>query len=158
MISLKNHRPLSNMNNRKRVAGLILMNGKVLLIRRVRNDRGEYYVLPGGAVEDGETNEEALIREIKEETSLDVSSMYHLFNIHNGDPNNGIFDQDESYFLVKPTTSDASLGGPEKERMTDDDQYHLEWHNLLDAVALPNLMPPDIINKLQRLPITHLVV
>ena len=38
----------------------------------LEKERQEYYVIPGGGVENGETIEEAVIREMKEETSLDV--------------------------------------------------------------------------------------
>ncbi|MFB9686308.1 NUDIX hydrolase [Amycolatopsis plumensis] len=46
--------------------------GRLLLIRR-RNDPGSgQWSLPGGRVEPGETDKEAVIRELSEETGLDV--------------------------------------------------------------------------------------
>ncbi|MEV6831756.1 NUDIX domain-containing protein [Amycolatopsis sp. NPDC051102] len=46
--------------------------GRLLLIRR-RNDPGSgQWSLPGGRVEPGETDETAVIRELSEETGLDV--------------------------------------------------------------------------------------
>jgi len=44
-------------------------NGSVLLFHRFRNGH-EYYVVPGGAVEPGETPEQAAARELKEETAI----------------------------------------------------------------------------------------
>ncbi len=44
---------------------------KVLLVKNKGTDTS-YYTLPGGAVEKGETLKEAAIREVKEETGLDV--------------------------------------------------------------------------------------
>ncbi|GAF65847.1 DNA mismatch repair protein MutT [Bacillus sp. TS-2] len=44
---------------------------KVLLVKNRGKDTS-YFTLPGGAVESGETLEEAAIREVKEETGLDV--------------------------------------------------------------------------------------
>ncbi|MUK88651.1 NUDIX domain-containing protein [Ornithinibacillus sp. L9] len=46
-------------------------NEKVLMVKN-RGQNSSYYTLPGGAVECGETIEEAAIREVKEETGLDV--------------------------------------------------------------------------------------
>lgn len=52
-----------------RVAGVLLQNGKVLLQKPV-NDTG--YAIPGGHVALGETNEETLVREFKEEINVDI--------------------------------------------------------------------------------------
>ncbi|MBK1813211.1 NUDIX hydrolase [Clostridium sp. YIM B02505] len=52
-----------------RVAGLLIQNGKVLLQKPV-DDTG--YAIPGGHVALGETNEETLIREFKEEINADI--------------------------------------------------------------------------------------
>ncbi|MEU5760368.1 NUDIX domain-containing protein [Nocardia sp. NPDC047648] len=43
--------------------------GKILMIHRTDNDR---YSIPGGGLEAGETVTEALVREVKEETGIDV--------------------------------------------------------------------------------------
>ncbi|MDP3804189.1 MAG: (deoxy)nucleoside triphosphate pyrophosphohydrolase [Candidatus Omnitrophota bacterium] len=58
----------------KDVAGaLIEENGKFLVARRKLNDSfGGFWEFPGGSVEEGETREEALKREIKEELGLDI--------------------------------------------------------------------------------------
>lgn len=44
---------------------------KVLMVKN-KGTGASYYTLPGGAVEKGETLKEAAIREVKEETGLDV--------------------------------------------------------------------------------------
>lgn len=44
---------------------------KVLLVKNV-DDNGHRWSLPGGTVEEGETLEQAAIREAKEETGLDI--------------------------------------------------------------------------------------
>ena len=56
------------------VSGFIYNNGKVLIVRRSKKEKfmTGYYDLPGGKVEFGETLEEALGREIKEEVNLIV--------------------------------------------------------------------------------------
>jgi mutator protein MutT len=48
--------------------------GEILLQKRSRNE--ELWGFPGGAVEPGESFEEAVVREVKEETGLDVNVDY----------------------------------------------------------------------------------
>ena len=54
------------------VSAAIFRNGKVLIVRLGRAPAKGVYTLPGGGVELGETLEQAVIREIREETALDI--------------------------------------------------------------------------------------
>ena len=55
--------------------GLINEKNEVLIsLRKNRAEYNDYWEFPGGKVESGETTDQALIREIKEELDLDVSS------------------------------------------------------------------------------------
>lgn len=55
------------------VGAVILDGDRVLLVQRGQEPLKGEWSLPGGAVELGETLEEALVREVREETSLDVA-------------------------------------------------------------------------------------
>lgn len=55
------------------VGGVLVRDGKVLLIRRGKEPLRGRWVVPGGTVELGETLEEALVREMLEETGLAVA-------------------------------------------------------------------------------------
>ena len=55
------------------VSAAILRDGKVLVVRRARKPALGVYTLPGGVVEAGETLEQAIVREVKEETALDIA-------------------------------------------------------------------------------------
>jgi 8-oxo-dGTP diphosphatase len=47
-------------------------HGRLLLIRRVNDPGSGQWSLPGGRVEPGESDETAVVRELREETGLDV--------------------------------------------------------------------------------------
>ena len=54
------------------VSAAIAREGKLLLVRRARRPAQGLYTFPGGAVETGETLNEAAIREVAEETGLTI--------------------------------------------------------------------------------------
>ena len=54
------------------VSAAIVRDGRVLIVRRARPPSHGLYTLPGGGVELGETLEQAVIREVREETALTV--------------------------------------------------------------------------------------
>jgi 8-oxo-dGTP diphosphatase len=54
------------------VGAVIVSDGEVLLVKRGREPLAGRWSLPGGAVEVGETLEECLVRELREETGLEV--------------------------------------------------------------------------------------
>jgi ADP-ribose pyrophosphatase YjhB (NUDIX family) len=56
------------------VGALIIERGKVLLVKRGREPLAGYWSLPGGCVETGERLEDAIEREVLEETSLRVTA------------------------------------------------------------------------------------
>ena len=52
------------------VGGVVLIDGRVVLIRRGKEPLRGRWVIPGGTVELGETLQEALVREMQEETGI----------------------------------------------------------------------------------------
>ena len=55
------------------VGAIITAGDKILLIRRGHEPETGRWSLPGGRIEAGETDEQALIREVREETGLEVA-------------------------------------------------------------------------------------
>jgi mutator protein MutT len=57
------------------VGGVVVHDGRVLLIRRGKEPLYGRWVVPGGTVELGERLDEALVREMREETGLEVEPL-----------------------------------------------------------------------------------
>ena len=77
-------------------------NNKILLIKRGPVVFRGYWALPGGKVEAGETVEQAVIREVEEETGLKVEIVKKIGEYHESGINNGIeYDYYPTCFLVK---------------------------------------------------------
>lgn len=96
---------------RVRVAALMLVDGKVVLVRHQKG-HDSYYLLPGGGVEHGETLAEALIREVREETGLDVTVGRPLLLSDTIDPSS-------TRHLINVTFSAYVTGGPLRPPASD---------------------------------------
>jgi 8-oxo-dGTP diphosphatase len=137
------------MEAKKRIGVILVKNGKILLIHRWNEGR-EYFVVPGGGVEEGETPQEAALREIKEETNLTAANMesfleFSLKDDGFGKPQYNIFYVCRSF----SGNEEFGVGGPERELESAANRYLLEW---VGAEALPglNLLPTEIKEKLLR--------
>ena len=120
-----------------RSAVIIIDEDKILLLRRIKKGK-EYYAVPGGTIEEGEKPEETAVREIKEETNLDIE-LGEVFCKVNDFWHNGV------YFLAKKFSGELKLGGPELQRINRDNQYYLEWVHKNDLQKL--LLYPEEIKK-----------
>ena len=130
----------------KRVSSraIIIEDGKLLAMfrRKVKKDGSikEYYVIPGGGLEDGETLEENVIRELKEEFNVDIEVVKFL----------GTEQYDDTianYFLCKIVNGTPKLGGEELERMTPENYYEIRYINL-NEIDNYDINAKDIIKNL----------
>jgi ADP-ribose pyrophosphatase YjhB (NUDIX family) len=93
---------------------IILIDGRVLLIHRRNPPHG--WALPGGFVEYGESVEEAVRREMKEETGLDLQNL-RQFRVYS-DPT-----RDQRGHVVSVVFTARGAGRPEAG--DDADRYRL---------------------------------
>lgn len=74
---------------------------KILLIKRSTPPFAGYWALPGGRVEFGETVEQTTVREVKEETGLDIKIMIKVGEYHERGVQGGFeYDYYPACFLV----------------------------------------------------------
>ena len=70
-----------NMKTIRVVAAIIHKDGKIFATQRGYGAYKDYWEFPGGKIEAGETSEEALIREIKEELNTTISIERFLMTV-----------------------------------------------------------------------------
>ena len=96
---------------RIRVAAVIVRDGAVLLIRHAKEGR-TYWLLPGGGVDYGEPLGAALIREVKEETNLDIRPLDVVF-VNDSIPPDGRRHIVNVYFTAEVQGGIPTLGEEE---------------------------------------------
>ena len=72
---------LNNIRIINAVCAIIINNGKIFACHRGYGEWKDWWEFPGGKIESGETPEEALLREIREELSIDISIDRHLTTV-----------------------------------------------------------------------------
>lgn len=90
------------------VKGIVIYEDKVLILKRVRasSDGHGYWELPGGGLEYGETPHTALIRELKEETGLDIKILKPVYTFTAIRPH---YQTVGVGFLCIPTNNDVHI-------------------------------------------------
>lgn len=146
---------ISIMKHRIRAVAIIIKNEEVLLMFR-RNRKKEFYVFPGGGVEDNESIEEGVLREVKEETCLEVKIEKLLCHHHY------IKDSDQYFYLCSYISGEPMLGeANEKERMRKSKHqfYQPLWvplNKLKDMLLYPleirDWLLTDVQNNFQNTP------
>lgn len=126
--------------------GIIIEDGMIyLMFRRKKKDDGtyrEYYVIPGGGMEKGETLEENLKREMMEEFSLHIDILGFL----------GVDEGDKTianYFRIsRHKDEEPRLGGEELEKNSEDNHYEIRKIPLSELDKLPDkVVGKEFIDK-----------
>ncbi len=121
---------------------IIFLDQKVLLIRRKR-DGLEYWVTPGGKVEEGETFEETVKREVQEEIGIDVEVGEKVLEM-----TNHVYGEDnEQHFFLCEHRS-GKIGTGTDQRMSNHDPLDVSEVVLVGAEEVDNLniVPLEVKN------------
>jgi predicted acetyltransferase/ADP-ribose pyrophosphatase YjhB (NUDIX family) len=118
-----------------RAVAVVERDGKVLVIRRHLDGR-DYAVLPGSGVEKGETPEQAVVRELREECALEGEVAGLLLEGDHGGPR-------AWYFRVTGVEGEPVLGGEQADHQDKTNQHHPMWASPNDLELL-GLLPEGL--------------
>lgn len=139
---------------RNSARGILIENGKILLVHRIKNIDGvtkEYYVIPGGGIEEGEDIETTTKRELMEEVGIEVELIDKepIFTLKQ--------ENGTQYFLiVNKISGEIGTGkGPEFSDLSKG-TYLIEMINIKDIIdgkinLVPEIIKDKFINIIKKL-------
>lgn len=136
-----------------RVGAIILRDGKFLM---ASNDRDPYLYTVGGRIQFGETAEQAVVREVEEETGVELAVdrlgfVHENYFIMDIPPNAGkvVYELDFYFYMNVPEDFE-----PVGESATSDGlRERLEWVGFDD----PRTLYPDFFRQELRHPVDHVM-
>ena len=134
VIDKKDYDPSGPRFSRTSARGVIIRNGKLALVRSARYG---YVKFPGGGIEKGETEQQALIREVREETGLKViPSSVRPFGFvlrlqKDSRVPGAVFEQRNSYYFCD---AEAEPGETDRDAYEIEEGFTLVWMTAEEAI------------------------
>lgn len=125
VIDKKNYIENGTVGRRPSVRGIIIKDGKIAMMHSLKYD---YYKLPGGGIEEGESYEETLVREVKEESGLivikdSIKEFGYVRRIEKGKIED-IFVQENFYYLCDV---EEMVQAQELDDYEEEERFTLEY-------------------------------
>ena len=130
---------------RHRACGAVFWNEHVLMVRHVHDGR-DYWTLPGGGIEPGETASAAAEREVLEETGIDVRVDRFVCTLTSKSGRNS----SHCFLMMPPAAVEVSLGADPEEAHLERGERMLQgarWHPV-DAMRR-DLMLSQVLDILE---------
>jgi 8-oxo-dGTP diphosphatase len=110
--------------------GIVVHGGRILLMERWRPGL-HYFSIPGGGIEQGETAQETVVRELLEETTVVVETGRQILEMRDGDVVHQIY-------LCEYISGEPHLppDAPEAQHMSDQNRFKPGWVSIADLDAL----------------------
>lgn len=111
-------------------------NKKILMVLN-KNEKSSYWSIPGGAVEAGETLEEAVIRETKEESGYEIE-ITGIYSVREA------FFTERGHHAVLFTFLANIVGGEMKISDPDEEIIEVQWMDLETANECMDYLPINL--------------
>ena len=127
-------------SKRKRARAIIIYNGKLVSMYREFDDRS-FYVFPGGGMEDNESEEECVIREVYEEFGITVNPIKKVYVYEN--------ERSIEYFYLCDWISGEFGTGVGEEFDVNSNKEGVYIPKLIEISDIPNLplMPKEVASS-----------
>ena len=136
VIDKKNYIENGTVGRRPSVRGIIIRDGKIAMMHSLKYD---YYKLPGGGIEEGESLEDTLVREVKEESGLvvkkDTIKEYGVVRRIEKGLFEDIFIQENYYFLC---SAEDEISSQDLDDYEADEGFTLEFVTPEYAIEINN--------------------
>lgn len=126
--------------------GIILEEDKVDLMYREKKVNGKilkYYTYPGGGLEENETLENCVKREVKEEFDIDVEVLQLLKTVE-------YKENITHYFACKKIKGALTLSGEEKQRSNKENYYEVRKVPLTEIDSI-DLYEKELIEETKKI-------
>lgn len=128
--------------NRPTARAIVVHDGKVLLMERERTDaktgeRLRYYSIPGGEIEDGETPEQTVEREVAEETSVRIKVIRKLSKVTAPD------GKQHTFYVADYVSGKPHLRPDSPEAGHTDQVYNPRWVDHQEYAKVQDMIYPS---------------
>ena len=127
---------------KNRASAIIPYEDGLIVIKRIKGDnenREEYYTIPGGGQEEGESIEEATLREIREELGIEVELTDKCYELESQ-------GRKQYFFIAKYKSGEIGSGNGEEMIDITYEKYGLYIPEIiaLDKIKHIKLLPKEI--------------
>lgn len=129
---------------KNRASAIIPYEEGLILVKRVKGygkEKEEYFTIPGGGQEEGETIEEATLREIKEELGIEIELSNKCYELESQ-------DRKQYFFVAKYKCGEIGSGKGEEMTNINYEKYGLYIPAIIKKEEIKNikLRPEQIKN------------